>query len=126
MNLKFDKEFKEKFLISLEKNLGIVSIACRECNVSRGAYYHNYNNDKEFKVACDEINEVTLDFGEAQLLKNMRAGDTTSTIFFLKTKGKKRGYNERNETLNVNVQTSDTMTKEQLELEIQKAREVLS
>lgn len=41
--------------------------------------------------------------------------------------GKQRlGQSEKQESLNVNVQTSDTMTKEQLELEVQKAREVLS
>jgi hypothetical protein len=41
--------------------------------------------------------------------------------------GKQRlGQSDKQESLNVNVQTSDTMTKEQLELEVQKAREVLS
>lgn len=50
-------------------------------------------------------------------------GNITMQIFL----GKQRlGQSDRQESLNVNVQTSDTMTNEQLELEIQKAREVLS
>jgi hypothetical protein len=40
---------------------------------------------------------IALDFGESQLHSQIEKGNTSATIFFLKTKGKKRGYIERSE-----------------------------
>ena len=40
---------------------------------------------------------IALDFGETQLHAQIREGNTSATIFFLKTKGKRRGYIERSE-----------------------------
>ena len=44
-----------------------------------------------------DIENVTLDFAESQLHEQIREGNVTATIFLLKTKGKKRGYIERQE-----------------------------
>lgn len=41
--------------------------------------------------------ETRLDKAERKLDQQIDAGDTTALIFFLKTKGKKRGYIERQE-----------------------------
>ncbi len=38
-----------------------------------------------------------MDFAESQLYKQIKEGSTAATIFYLKTKGKKRGYIERQE-----------------------------
>ena len=43
------------------------------------------------------INEQQLDFAESTLFQQMKAGNTTATIFFLKTKGRKRGYVEKHD-----------------------------
>ena len=48
-------------------------------------------------IACDDLKDVTLDFAESQLHKQIKEGNTTATIFLLKTLGKKRGYVERQE-----------------------------
>ena len=40
---------------------------------------------------------MALDFAESQLHKQIQNGEVSSTIFYLKTKGKKRGYIERQE-----------------------------
>jgi hypothetical protein len=38
-----------------------------------------------------------LDFAESQLFKSIQNGSDTATIFYLKCKGKKRGYIDRAE-----------------------------
>lgn len=89
---------KKKLLEALEKTLGIVSSACKIVDVNRSTFYMYYNDDKEFKKEVDSLNDVALDFAESKLLENIKDKKETSIIFYLKTKGKKRGYIERTET----------------------------
>ncbi len=44
-----------------------------------------------------EIDEATLDFVESKLFELLNKGDKTAIIFYLKCKGKNRGYVERSE-----------------------------
>jgi hypothetical protein len=53
--------------------------------------------DAEYKKAVEDLNDVAIDFAESQLHKQIKDGNSTATIFYLKTKGKKRGYVERQE-----------------------------
>lgn len=82
---------------ALRKRLGIISLACDEVGVSRATYYNWYNTDPEFKAEADSISDLQTDFVEAQLLSLIKDGDTTATIFYLKTKGRKRGYSGKDE-----------------------------
>ena len=43
------------------------------------------------------MENITLDFAESQLHNQIKSGNTSATIFYLKTKGKKRGYVEKSE-----------------------------
>mgnify|MGYP003135424515 FL=1 len=97
--MKMDKldTIKKKLISALEDNLGIVTAACKQVKVARATYYNWYNNDKDFRASVDDIQDQTLDFVETQLHKKIKDGDTTSIIFYCKTKGKKRGYVERQE-----------------------------
>lgn len=88
---------KKKVLEELQRSLGIVSIACRKCGITRKSYYRWMREDEEFKSAVEEIYESRGDFVEGKLLENIRSGDTTSIIFYCKTKLKERGYVERKE-----------------------------
>ena len=54
-------------------------------------------DDKQFEKDVNEIQNIALDFAESQLHKQIGDGSTAATIFYLKTKGKKRGYIERQE-----------------------------
>jgi len=88
---------KEALLKALENSLGVVTVACKAAGVPRSTYYKWLKEDKEFKAQVTDIENIALDFGESQLHKQIGDGNTSATIFFLKTKGKKRGYIERNE-----------------------------
>ena len=88
---------KKQLVESLEKSLGVVTTACKQNREKRSTFYEWYNKDEEFKKAVDDIGNVALDFAESQLHKQIKDGNSTATIFYLKTKGKKRGYIERQE-----------------------------
>lgn len=91
------QQYKKALLEALEKSLGVVTTACKTVGVDRGTFYRYYNEDATFKQAVDELENVALDFAESQLHKQIQNGEVSSTIFYLKTKGKKRGYIERQE-----------------------------
>ena len=88
---------KKAMIEALEKSLGIVTTACKTVSISRDTHYRWLKDDPEYKKAVDDIENIALDFAESQLHKQIQKGEVTSTIFFLKTKGKKRGYSENKE-----------------------------
>lgn len=81
----------------LGKKAGNISEVAKSLNVSRTTVYEWINTDEKFKKALDDQQEALIDFAESSLLKSINNGSDTATIFFLKTKGKKRGYVERTE-----------------------------
>lgn len=89
------KQHKKVILQALEKSLGVVSEACKKAGVGRTTFYEWLKDDKEFKKQVDDIEDIALDFAESQLFKNIGAGKEASLIFYLKTKGRKRGYFEK-------------------------------
>lgn len=88
---------KRRMLDALEMHLGIVSVAANSAGISRSTHYQWMQDDIEYKKQVDELNNVCLDFAESKLFDNIRKNKETSTIFFLKTRGKNRGYIERQE-----------------------------
>ena len=91
------EQHKKAMLDALEKSLGVVTSAAKTVGVGRTTHYLWMQEDKEYKAAVDELSDVAIDFAESQLHKQIKEGNSTATIFFLKTKGKKRGYVERQE-----------------------------
>ena len=88
---------KDNFLKALKNNLGNISQACKSSKISRQTYYRWIDDDVEFEEQCKNVEESLLDLAENRLLEKIDKYDTTSIIFFLKTKGKKRGYVEKQE-----------------------------
>lgn len=82
---------------AMKKSLGIVSTACAEVGINRWTHYDWLKNDEEYKAEIESISESVIDFAESKLHQLIDKGDVASTIFYLKTKGKKRGYIERTE-----------------------------
>ena len=109
---------KKAMIIALEKSLGVVTSACKTVKINRSTHYDWLNDDPEYNKSVIDIQEIAIDFVESQLHKQILDGNTTATIFFLKTKGKKRGYIERSEvhTINGKPDFSEYSTEELIEL----------
>lgn len=88
---------KKAMIAALEQSLGVVTTAAKTAGISREAHRQWMIKDQKYAMAVADIEEISLDFGESMLHKRMKDGDTAATIFYLKTKGKRRGYVERNE-----------------------------
>lgn len=88
---------KKAMIEALEKSLGVVTTACKNVGISRETHYRWLREDKEYKQQAQELENVALDFAESQLHQQINDGNTSATIFYLKTKGKSRGYVERTE-----------------------------
>jgi hypothetical protein len=126
-NVQMDSNKKE-ILESLESHKGIVTTACKSIGLARSTYYSWLENDPAFKIAVDEIQEVAIDFVESKLMEKINGVSTftaqgdiyelppsdTAIIFFLKTKGKSRGYQESiiNKNVNYNAEISEDKIKE--------------
>ncbi len=118
---------KEAILEALVSNDFHITNACKNVGIDRKTFYNWLNRDQEFADLYLMIQEQDLDNSELTL-RRLRDGvpkldqdgkfigwkirpDTLAVMFHLKTKGKKRGYVERQEitgkdgsSLNVTVQ----------------------
>lgn len=92
-------------LDALVEAKGIVTSACAVVGIARKTHYEWYNEDDVYKEQVDDIQDIALDFAENRLYELIEKGDTTATIFYLKTRGKRRGYIEKTE-----VQQSGSLT----------------
>lgn len=86
---------KENLLKALEASLGVVTPACEQLKIPRKTFYDYYNADPEFRTKVDDLENLALDFAESKLHQNIKAGKEASIFFYLKCKGKKRGYYEK-------------------------------
>lgn len=102
---------KKVMIEALEKSLGVVTTAAKQAGISRDTHYRWLKEDEEYKQSVEELSDVALDFAESQLFKQIKDGNTAATIFFLKTKGKHRGYIERQEHAHSgNISLFDALT----------------
>ena len=88
---------KQKMLKALEKTLGVVTTAARSAEIDPSTHYAWLKSDPDYVKAVENIDEITIDFGESCLHKRMNEGSDAAIIFYLKTKAKKRGYIESSE-----------------------------
>ncbi|MBQ2016650.1 MAG: hypothetical protein II207_06590, partial [Clostridia bacterium] len=85
------------FLIAYEKSLGVLKPACDMTGMCRKTIWEWRKKYPEFDAACHDCEETAVDFVETKLYKLINDGAEASTIFYLKTKGRKRGYVEKHE-----------------------------
>jgi len=92
---------KKAFFEAMAKTFGNVSASCRAVGIDRSLPYKWEKEDPEFaeKFNSNLYEEMFLDALESKLAKvGLQDENPTVLIFLAKTKGKKRGYIERNET----------------------------
>ncbi|MCP4988543.1 MAG: hypothetical protein GY928_21565 [Colwellia sp.] len=94
-----NKTLKKAMLEALEKSLGIVTTACKTVGIARGTHYVWMKEDDDYRASVEGLENVALDFAESQLHRQMKENNTSATIFYLKTRGRKRGYVERQENV---------------------------
>lgn len=103
----------EVLLKVIEAKGGNLSETARALKVNRRSVYNWINSSKNYKEAFEDHSESLIDFAESQLMKSIKKGSDTATIFFLKTKGKSRGYIEKMELdADVNVKGFGDFLKE--------------
>lgn len=101
------KKLKQKlFITTFIKNRCMIASTCEEMGITSKCYYE-WLSDEEFADAINDAIEKLHDRIENVLYEKIeKEKDTTSLIFWLKTKGKKRGYIEKQQLEvngNVNV-----------------------
>lgn len=82
------------FLRVLKAQAGNISAASEAAGIDRRTFYNWCERSPEFKEAVEEIREGMIYFAESKLMQNINDGKEASTIFFLKTRGAKMGYQE--------------------------------
>ena len=87
----------EQIIQAVEAAGGNLTLAAKMLKCSRTTVYNYANKFVTVQAAIDEQREVSLDFAENTLMSLIREKNVAATIFFLKTRGKERGYIERSE-----------------------------
>ena len=105
---------KQRFISALKKSVGVASAAQEKSQVSRATYEKWMRECPWFQDRVAEMADWALDFVETSLFKQIKDGVPGSTIFYLKTKGKKRGYVERTEVVSTITNKFEGMTDEDL------------
>ncbi|GGH14699.1 hypothetical protein GCM10007036_14210 [Alsobacter metallidurans] len=88
----------EQVADALRRAAGIQAGAAKLLGCNRSVVAGYMVRYPELREQAEELVEETLDVAELGLVKKLRDGNLTALIFYLKTKGKHRGYVERRET----------------------------
>jgi hypothetical protein len=87
----------EQIEAGLRAAAGIISAAAVKLNCTPRTIRNYLDKYPELREVEAEILDQNLDLAETKLLTAIRDGNLTAVIFYLKTKGKPRGYTERAE-----------------------------
>jgi len=82
-------------LEALEKTLGVVTAAAKSVGIHRTLHYKWMETHPDYKEAVDGIQDIVLDFAESKLYELVKNSEPSAVYFLLKTKGKARGYIEK-------------------------------
>lgn len=106
---------KAAFIEALKESKGIIVRACEAIGINRCTFYDWRDSDPDFKAACEEVTEVTLDVLESVVLNIAMAGQQerdqlNAAQFLLRSKGKHRGFSDKIETqISGEIKTQNTI-----------------
>lgn len=95
------KDFtKAQMIKAIDNSGGIIrAIAAKlKCDWWTADTYIKKHNLQEY---IDREKENQIDFAHSKLIENIEANDNTAIIFYLKTQGRKHGFNERVENVEI-------------------------
>lgn len=90
-------EKKKVLLVKAFEKYLIVTKVCAATRIPRNTFYRYLRDDPAFKSTIEECTEIFLDEAEDCLRKGMKEGSIHAAMFILKTRGKHRGYVEKQE-----------------------------
>jgi len=85
----------EDYKKALKAANGLFSVAAKTLGVTPQAVAKRIKTNKPLKEYVEALLERELDFVESKLMTQINNDNLTAIIFYLKCKGKKRGYVEK-------------------------------
>jgi len=89
-----DPKMRE-FITRFDSNFGLIRRTCLEEGISAQTYYNWKKRCPNFKKKIEKILKRDLIIVEDSLRERILAGDTQAIMFYLRTKGASRGWNEK-------------------------------
>lgn len=87
----------QQMIAALKKTKGMVYLAAEELGCDPKTVYNYIDRFPTVKTAWETESGKILDVGEMKLYQSVLNGEAWGVCFLLKTKGKSRGYVERQE-----------------------------
>lgn len=103
----YRKVSKERFLAAIPGTGGLYTVIAKKLGINRTTVSEYVKHDNELAAAVQEEIEGTLDKVESVFINACLSKDIQACMFYLKTKGKSRGYSERVEA---DIKTSEPIT----------------
>ena len=102
------------FLKAIDGSGGFITTIAKRVGCTRQTVYNAMERYATVKQAIADEKDSLKDMAENELLRQIKDGNTTATIFYLKTQAKDRGYVERQEfdhsgKINVTELTDDEL-----------------
>lgn len=91
--------------IALKAKAGFISYAAEALGVTHSAISQRVKRSAHLQKVVYDIQESCLDLAETKLLGKIKSGDLGAICFYLKCKGKKRGYIEKQQFEDVTPKT---------------------
>lgn len=91
------KVSNERFINAIGGSFGNKREIARRLGINRETVSIYIDNSPEISAAYEQEKESAIDYVESRLMAGIKNGDPESIRFFLRTIGRRRGYNERME-----------------------------